>query len=74
MSSEVINMVSVIGFVASAVWTVSKIKSTTAVLNANIEHLGKDIQSLTNVVSGQDEKVTDHEKRIIIIEQKQMSA
>lgn len=50
------------------VWTVGKIRTSTAVLNANIEHLTKEIHDLTNVVKLLDRRIDDHERRLTILE------
>lgn len=61
-------VVAVISVVASAVWAVSRIDKTTAVLGQKVTGLGSAVEHLATAVEKIDDKTDDHANRITRLE------
>ena len=64
----VLGVFAIASFVGSAVWAVSRIHISTSLLRQSITHLSTDVGTLTKSIDRLDERLHDHERRIIHLE------
>lgn len=63
-------LLTVLLMIASGVWAVANIRSTTAVLRTSIDSLTKSIDKLDERLEHLDNKIDDHSERITRLEER----
>ena len=70
MSDEIVaNMIAAAALVMSGAWVVAQIKSTTAVLSANIESLKTTVEALSKSVGRLYDVTNNQLERLIVLEE-----
>lgn len=70
MSDEIVaNMIAAAALVMSGAWVVAQIKSTTAVLSANIESLKTTVETLSKSVGRLYDVTNNQLERLIVLEE-----
>lgn len=71
MDATVLALVlTLIGMLATAIWTVAMIKNSTTRLTVEINHLATSNDRLASAIGQHDRTINDHETRLALLEQR----
>jgi len=61
-------LLQLIGLIVGGVWGISKIQSTTLVLNTTLQHLDETVKEIKGVISRMEDRLTLHDARLTKLE------